>query len=156
MKRYEGREIDPDFIVKDIVRICSKLGVRMIGSDWGHGWGVNNQLFRKYGPNKCGQFMYIDNQKEVRKWDPIGYKFQLLRNHVMSEVFYKFKDQGFLFPPLSQWEHYAKDMFNISVEYIEYQRKLRYVHRPSDPDDWFHSLVYCIQIASIFYGKKDL
>lgn len=155
MKRYEGREIDPDYIVKDVVRICRKFGVRMIGSDWGHGWGVNNQLFRLFGPHKCAQFMYIDNQKEVRKWDAIGYKFQLLRNHVMSEVFYKFKEQKFLFPPLEQWERYAKDMFNISVEYIEYQRKLRYVHRPSDPDDWFHSLVYCLQIASIFYGKKS-
>ena len=156
MKRYEGRQIDPDFIVPDIVRICTKLRVRMIGSDWGHGWGVNNQLFRKFGVNKCAQFMYVDNQKEVRKWDPIGFKFQLLRNHVMSEVFLKFKEQGFIFAPLSKWEHFAKDMFNISVEYIEYQRKLRYVHRPSDPDDWFHSLVYCIQVASIYYGKKGL
>jgi intein/homing endonuclease len=153
-KRYMGKEIDPDFIVKDVVTICRKLGVRMIGSDWGHGWGVNNQLFRKFGPQKCMQFMYIDNQKEVRKWDPIGYKFQLLRNHVMSEIFYKFKEQGFLFPPIKRWDHFAKDMFNISVEYIEYQRKLRYVHRPSDPDDWFHSLVYCVQVAAIYHGKQ--
>lgn len=155
-KRYKGKEIDPDFIVKDVVSICQKIGVKMIGCDWGHGWGVNNQLFRLFGPQKCVQYMYLDKQKEVRKWDPIGYKFQLLRNHVMSEIFYCFKDQGFQFPPLKHWEEYAKDMFAISTEYVEYQRKLRYVHRPSDPDDWFHSLVYCRQTANIFYGKRGM
>lgn len=154
MKRYTGKEVDPDFVVGDIVRICRLFGVKMIGTDWGHGWGVNNRLFRMFDPQRCAQFMYVDQQKEVRKWDPIGYKFQLMRNHVMSEIFYLFKDGGFLFPPLEQWDHFAKDMFNISVEYIEYRRQIRYVHRPSDPDDWFHSLVYCKQVADIYYGKR--
>ena len=154
VKRYKGKEVDPDFVVKDIVRTCKLFNVRMIGMDWGHGWGVNNQIFRMYGPTKCVQFMYVDRQKEVRKWDPIGYKFQLLRNHVMSELFFQFKDQRFMFPPLNHWEDYAKDIFNVSVEYIEYQRKIRYVHRPSDPDDFCHSLLYCKQVCDIYYGVK--
>lgn len=153
-KRYKGKEIDPDYVVEDIVKICVAMNVKMIGVDWGHGWGVNNKLFRMYGAKRCVQFMYVDRQKEVRKWDPVGFKFQLLRNHVMSELFFMFKDQKFLFPPLEQWEIYAKDMFNISIEYVEYQRKLRYVHRPSDPDDWFHSLNYCVQVAKVFHGKR--
>lgn len=45
-KRYEGREVDPDFVVRDITRICQLLGVKLIGADWGHGWGVNNMLIR--------------------------------------------------------------------------------------------------------------
>jgi len=152
-KRYTGKEVDPEFVVPDIIKICKNLGVKMIGVDWGHGWGVNNKLFRLYGPKRCAQFMYVDRQKEVRKWDPVGYKIQLLRNHVMSEVFYQFKEGMYLFPPLEEWESYAKDMFNISVEYIEYTRQIRYVHRPSDPDDWFHSLLYCKQVAEIYYGR---
>lgn len=154
VKKYQGKEIDPEFIVQDIVATCSRLKVRMIGVDWGHGWGVNNQLFRKYGPSRCVQFMYVDNQKEVKKWDPIGYKYQLMRNHVMSEIFFKFKEQEFIFPKFEEWEEFAKDILNISVEYVEYQRKLRYVHRPSDPDDFFHSLLYCRQVADVFYGNR--
>lgn len=153
MKRYMGKEVDPDFVVADIIKICKALGVKMIGTDWGHGWGVNNRLFRQYGPKRCAQFMYVDNQKEVRKWDPVGFKVQLMRNHVMSEVFYQFKEGKYLFPSLEKWEHFAKDMFNISVEYIEYNRRIRYVHRPSDPDDWFHSLLYSKQAAEMYYGR---
>lgn len=153
MKRYTGKEVDPEFVVTDIIKTCKSLGVKMIGVDWGHGWGVNNKLFRLYGPQRCVQFMYVDKQKEVRKWDPIGYKVQLMRNHVMSEIFYQFKEGKFLFPSLEHWEGFAKDMFNISVEYIEYRRTIRYVHRPSDPDDWFHSLLYCKQAAEMYYGK---
>ena len=153
-KRYMGKETDPDFIIKDILRICTTMSVKMIGADWGHGWGMNNKLVRAVGPKRFAQFMYVDNQKEVRKWDPIGFKFQLMRNHVMSEVFFAIKEGKFEFPPLDLWEHFAQDMLNISVEYIEYQRKLRYVHRPSDPDDWFHSVVYCKQIADIYHGYQ--
>jgi hypothetical protein len=72
----------------------------------------------------------------------------------MSELFFQFKDQRFMFPPLNEWEEYAKDIFNVSVEYIEYQRKIRYVHRPSDPDDFCHSLLYCKQVSDIYYGIK--
>ncbi len=153
MKRYTGKEVDPEFVVPDIIKICTNMGVKMIGTDWGHGWGVNNRLFRMYGPKRCAQFMYVDRQKEVRKWDPVGYKIQLLRNHVMSEVFYQFKEGQFLFPPLEHWETFAKDMFNISTEYVEYTRQIRYVHRPSDPDDWFHSLLYCKQVAEMYFGR---
>jgi hypothetical protein len=154
IKKYKGKEIDPEYIVQDIVKTCKAFGVRMIGVDWGHGWGVNNRLFRMYGPDRCVQFMYVDSQKEVRKWDPVGYKFQLMRNHVMSEIFFKFKEQEFIFPPFEEWEEFAKDILNISVEYVEYQRKLRYIHRPSDPDDFFHSLLYCKQVSDIYYGKR--
>lgn len=154
IKKYQGKETDPDYVVKDIYSICKRLNVRMIGVDWGHGWGVNNRLFRMYGADKCVQFMHVDNQKEVRKWDPVGFKFQIMRNHVMSEVFFMFKEGKFLFPPIEEWEWYLKDIMNISVEYIEYQRKLRYIHRPSDPDDCFHSLLYCKQVADVYYGKR--
>lgn len=153
-KRYMGKETDPDHIIKDVLKICLICNVKMIGADWGHGWGMNNKLVREFGAKRFAQFMYVDNQKEVRKWDPVGFKFQLMRNHIMSEVFFQFKDGMMECPPLDLWEHFCKDMLNISVEYIEYQRKLRYVHRPSDPDDWFHSLVYCKQIADIYHGKR--
>lgn len=154
IKKYKGKEVDPDFIVKDILRTVAVMGVKAVGADWGHGWGVNNKLVRSLGAQRFMQFMYVDNQKEVRKWDPIGFKFQLMRNHVMSEVFFQFKEGKFQFPALAEWEEFAQDMLNISVEYIEYQRKLRYVHRPSDPDDWFHSLLYSKQAADIYHGKR--
>ena len=153
MKRFTGKETDPEYIVSYVVRVCNILGVKMIGTDWGFGWGANNSLFRQYGPNRCSQFMYLDKQKMVRKWDPIGYKFQLLRNHVISEVFHGLKTQQYRFPPLNEWETFAKDLLHVGIEYSEYQRKIQFVHKISEPDDSLHSILYCKEIAKIYHGR---
>ena len=153
MKRFTGKEIDPEYIVNYVAAVFQRLGMKMIGVDWGFGWGVNNALFRKIGPKNCVQFMYVDRQKQTRKWDHIGYKYQMMRNHVISEVFYGLKKQDFVFPRYEEWESFAKDFLNVGVEYSEYQRKMMYVHRSSEPDDALHSLLYCREAAKVFHGR---
>ena len=153
MKRFTGKEIDPEYIVNYVAAVYQRLGLKMIGVDWGFGWGVNNALFRKVGPQHCVQFMYVDRQKQTRKWDHIGYKFQLLRNHVISEVYYGLKKQEIVFPRFDEWASFATDILNVGVEYSEYQRKMMYVHRSSEPDDSLHSLLYCREAAKIFHGR---
>ena len=42
VKKYVGQQVDPDFVVRDIARICQLYDVKLCAVDWGHGWGVNN------------------------------------------------------------------------------------------------------------------
>lgn len=154
IKKYEGREVDPDFVVKDIARICGALGVRLIGVDWGHGWGVNNHLSRLYGGNKVVQFQYLPKLKHRMKWDPIGYRYHLQRNFMMSELFFDMKNGLVRFPRWAQMERFAKDILGIYAEYVEFRREMKYDHKPTDPDDFFHSLHYSKLAADIHLGKS--
>jgi hypothetical protein len=154
IKKYTGKEIDPDHVVRDIYSTCMRLDVRLVGADWGHGWGVNNDLIRKIGPKRLVQFQHIGKMKHKMKWDPIGYRYQLMRNLCMSELFHDLKNGFVAFPKWLQMEPYAKDILSIYTEYSEYMREIRYDHRPSDPDDFFHSLLYCKMAADIYHGHS--
>ena len=153
-KKYTGSEVDPDYVVKDIARLCQIYNVRLVGADWGHGWGVNNHLIRILGPQRVVQFQYLPRQKEKLKWDPIGFKYQLQRNLIISEMFYSLKQKEIIFPAWSIMEPYAKDILAVFVEYVEFQRQMKYDHKPSDPDDFLHSLIYARLANDIFLGKK--
>lgn len=154
IKRYMGKEIDPDYVVKDIARICSTLGVVLCGVDWGHGWGVNNHLVRLIGPKRVVQYQYLPKLKQRLKWDPIGFRYHVLRNFMMSEIFFDIKQQFIEFPRWSEFEPYAKDILSIYSEYVEYRREIRYDHKSSETDDGFHSLLYAKLTSDIFAGKS--
>lgn len=154
VKKYTGRETDPEHVVADITRICQTLGVTLCGVDWGHGWGVNNVLVRKLGANRVVQFQYLPKLKERMKWDAVGYRYHLQRNFMMSEFFFDMQHGHVRFPRWKQIEPYAKDVLAIYSEYVEFRREIRYDHRPSDPDDFFHSMHYAKLSADIHFGKS--
>lgn len=154
VKKYEGKEIDPDFIVKDIARVVNALDVKLVGVDWGHGWGVNNHLIRLLGPKRVVQFQYLPKLKEKLKWDHIGFRYQLQRNFIMSELFYDLKNGGVRFPRWAQMEKYAADILAIFAEYVEFRREIKYDHKSTDPDDFFHSLNFSKLASDIYLGKS--
>ena len=154
VKKYMGRETDPDFVVKDIVKICRTLGVKIAGVDWGHGWGVNNSLVRQLGIKRVVQFQHLRLQRARMEWDPDGFRYKLHRNLLMSEQFYDMKNGFFQFPRWKQFEPYASDIFAIYKEYDEFRREIKYDHRTSDPDDFFHSLLYCKLACDLYHGRS--
>jgi hypothetical protein len=153
-KKYEGREVEPEYVVKDIAKICAALNVQLVGVDWGHGWGVNNHLQRLLGPNRVVQFQYLPKLKQKMKWDPIGFRYHLQRNFMMSEFFFDIKHRFMIFPRWKDFEPFAKDFLAIYQEYVEYRREIKYDHRASDPDDSFHSTHYARLASDIMLGKN--
>lgn len=153
-KKYTGAQASPDFCIKDIVRICATYDVKLVGVDWGHGWGANNQITRMLGAQKVVQFQYLPKQKQKMKWDPIGFKYQLHRNLLISELFCAMKDGKFIFPAWKEFEPFARDILSVFVEYSEYRREMKYDHKASDPDDFLHSLHYAKLASDIYIGKK--
>ena len=154
IKRYMGKEVEPDYVVKDIARLCNALGVSLCGVDWGHGWGVNNQLVRILGPKRVVQYQHLPKLKQKMKWDRIGMRYHLHRNFMMSELFFDIKQKFVEFPRWSEFETFAKDILGIYSEYVEYKREIKYDHRPSDPDDFFHSLLYAKLTSDVYLGKS--
>jgi len=154
IKRYMGKEIEPDYVVRDIARICNALGVLLCGVDWGHGWGVNNQLVRILGPKRVVQYQHLPKLKQKMKWDPIGHRYHLHRNFMMSELFFDIKQKFVEFPKWAEFEQYAKDILGIYSEYVEYRREIKFDHKSSDPDDFFHSLLYAKLTSDVYLGKS--
>ena len=152
-KKYVGKEADPQYCVKDIATTCNILGVKLCGVDWGHGWGVNNELVRMLGNDRVVQIQYLPKQKEKIKFDPIGWKYQVMRNLLMSEIQHSLKNGDIIFPKYADMENFFKDALAIFVEYSEFQRQMKYDHKPTDPDDWFHSLLFCRFVADVYHGR---
>jgi hypothetical protein len=154
IKKYQGKEVEPDFVVNDIIRICELMNVATIGVDWGHGWGVNNTLVRKFGAKRVYIFQYVPKMAQTLKWDQVSLRFILQRNFWMSEHFYDMKNGHIHFPMWKEFEPYSRDVLAIYKEYNEYMREIKYDHKPSDPDDFFHSSLLCKLSADIYFGKR--
>jgi hypothetical protein len=73
----------------------------------------------------------------------------------MSELFYDMKHGNLLFPKWGQFEPYSKDILAIYAEYNEYRKEMKYDHRSSDPDDFFHSMLFAKLVADIQLGRAS-
>jgi hypothetical protein len=153
MKRYVGKEVDPELILPDVVHLCAYWNVEIIGADWGHGWGMNSRLFKARGREGVMQFAYSTSLGERKRWDPSAYKYIVNRNAVLSQYFQSIKQGLFLFPEWSEFEPYAKDILAEYVEYNERTRTMMYDHPIDQPDDALHSGVYCKLAADIAMGR---
>lgn len=154
IKKFTGKEADPEYVVQFIATVCKNLGIQLVGVDWGHGWGVNNTLVRLLGPSHVVQFQHLHKLKQRLKWDPVGVRYHLQRNFMMSELFYDMTHGHVLFPRWKQFEPFSKDILAIYTEYNEQRREMKYDHRHAEPDDFFHSLLYCKLACDIMCGKS--
>jgi hypothetical protein len=153
MKRYTGRQIDPEEIVPDVLNICGQFNVDIIGADWGHGWGVNSRLMKARGKERVMQFAYSTSLGERKKFDPEAYKYMINRNSALTNFFDDVKDQKFMFPEWAEFEWFGDSILAEYVEYNERTKTMQYDHPIDQPDDGLHSLVYCKLAADIAIGK---
>lgn len=153
LKRYVGKEVDPELILPDVLHLCGMFNVECVGVDWGHGWGMNSRLFKALGRDRVMQFAYSTSLGERKRWDGSAYKFIINRNAVMSEFFQACKQAQMAFPKWEEFEPYAKDILAEYVEYNERTRTMMYDHPIDQPDDALHSMVYCKLAADISHRK---
>lgn len=153
MKRYVGKDVDPEIIMPDVLHICGYWDVEILGVDWGHGWGMNSRLFAARGRNRVMQFAYSHSLGERKKWDASAFKFIVNRNAVLSGLFESIKQNHMVFPEWQEFEPFAKDILAEYVEYNERTRTMIYDHPIDQPDDGLHSLAYCKLAADIAMGR---
>jgi Phage terminase large subunit (GpA) len=152
MKRYVGKDVDPELILPDVLHLCDYWNVEVIGADWGHGWGMNSRLMHARGRERVMQFAYSTSLGERKRWDGGAYKYMINRNAVISDFFSELKKAHFLLPEYKTFEPFAKDILAEYVEYNERIRTMTYDHPIDLPDDALHSMIYCKLAADISMG----
>lgn len=153
IKRYVGKEIDPEFIKKDIVRLCGLFKVRIIGADWGHGWGMNSHLINYLGREKVMEFQYVAKLKERIKFDKASFTFRVNRSMAIAHFIDAIKNQGLLLPKWEEFETFARDILGIYIDYNERMKTMYYDHPIDQPDDAMHSIIYARLAGLIKLGK---
>jgi hypothetical protein len=152
-KRYEGEEALPGNCVKDIIKTCRLFNVACLGADWGHGWGVNDQLEAEFGLKRVIKWQYCGSQRERKKFDPVGLKIQLHRTEAMSDFFQDIKSQKMIFPPWEQSKQFLRDVEHVHSEFGA-AGQLKYDHRASEPDDACHSMILAVETARHYYNPQ--
>lgn len=153
IKRYTGKEIDPEFIKMDVVQLCNKFKVRIIGADWGHGWGMNSHLINRLGRDRVMEFQYVAKLRERIRFDKLSFTFRVNRSMAISNFITSIKEQGILFPVWEEFKPFAKDILGIYVDYNERMKTMYYDHPIDQPDDAMHSLIYARLAGLISMGK---
>lgn len=155
--RFVGEDTDPQVQARKIIAICRAFNVRIIGTDYGGGFDRNNVLVRSFGPQRLQKFQYMPRCKRKVFYDPKLSRWQVHRTEVMSDLFAAIKRGHFEFPRWEEFkEPYAQDMANIFSEYNETLRMIQYQHSPAQPDDTFHSVLYCFLGSMIVRPRPDI
>jgi len=157
MHRFTGEESDPTIQLERIVELLTYFNVRMVGCDWGAGFGMNDPLIRKFGRNRVAIFQYMARNKRKVEWDKNLVRWKVHRTEVMSAMFTAIKKKKIAFP---KWEEFAQpfaqDMLNIYSEYNKQLRMIQYDHNPDNPDDSFQSFVYCFLGSMLIRPRPDI
>lgn len=155
--RFVGEDVDPIVQIERISEIIQDFNVSLVGCDWGFGFGLNDQLVRKFGRQRIWKYHYMARTKKKVEWDAKLGRFKVHRTEIMSDVFNAIKRKQLIFP---RWEEfktpYAQDMLNIFSEYNENLRMIQYSHSPDRPDDSFHSILYCLLVSMIKQPRPDI
>ena len=153
-RRFTGKDALPSYCVNEIINTLRAFNVKVVGVDWGHGWGVNERIEEALGPRRVIKFQHVGSQRDRTKYDDLGHKYQLSRNEVMTEFFLNLKDAKIVFPPWEQVKDFLCDYEHIYAEYRESTRSMAYDHKSSEPDDSFHASLYCLEAANTYYQRK--
>lgn len=153
IKKYEGREIDPEFIKKDIAQKMFQFNVRCIGVDWGHGWGMNSHLINQIGRDKVMEFQYVARLRQRIQWDKLAFNFKVNRSLVIAEFLAALKEGQMLFPVWEEFERFARDILGVYIDYNERMKTMYYDHPLDTPDDAMHSMIYARMCGMINQGR---
>lgn len=157
IKRFEGRESEPDEMLDQIYQTIDKFKVALAGVDYGGGFWPNDKLIGKYGWQRIAKYQYSTINAKVR-WEDGLKRFLVNRTEVMSDIFNAIKRRDiFRFPCWEEFQNpFASDMLNIFSEFNEQRRENVYKKSPNTTDDAFHSIVLCFLASMIKFPRPDV
>lgn len=150
-KKFKGQEADPDFIVRYILHKMETWNIVQIGVDWGHGWGVIEQLVRGLGgKQRIVSFYESATLLQLLKYDAVANRYTINRNEFIARMCNSIKRKEINFCKGS--EGCFPDFTAEKSEYSEQLRQTIYIHRVDEPDDALHALMYLKIVADIHRG----
>jgi hypothetical protein len=155
--RFVGEDMESDRQIAKIIELIRYFNVKLVGADFGGGLHMNYHLMKTFGRNRVRMLQYqarSNNGKVYLNKKMRPSRWMVSRTELMSDVFNAIKSGKLEFPRIEEWwEPYGQDMTNIFSEYNEKLRMLQYSHGPTNPDDTFHSILYCLT-ASMFVRRR--
>ena len=140
-KRYQGKEAAPEAVVFSIAKTLLDFNVSFVGADLGFGWGSNDRL-KNMLPSRCTYVTFRHAMiKKFVAYDENQETYVTNRTEVMTDYFNAIKSDKVEFYRWGEFETIGIDYLNISAEYSDTLRQIRYVHQ--QPDDGCHSGLYC-------------
>lgn len=156
--RFTGKQAEPTESLTLIKKLIEEWGVNLVGVDYGQGFFANNHLTRAFGRKRILVYQYVESGKRKVFWESGKNRFLLSRTDIMTDLINAIrKGDVFRFAMWDEFkEPYAQDMMNIHSEYSEFLRRDVYGHNPANPDDSFHSILYCFLASMIKHPRPDI
>lgn len=146
-KRQTGPKYDdPEYGLKEMVRVFTRFGVKMVGTDFGIGHKENARLrSMMHSQAKIFEIMYA-GRTEKFKFDDTDGCYHLGRTASLDLVFSKLEARGYMFPIKEESKEFVDDVKNIYIEYDPNHKRKKYEHSGTGPDDFAHLMNYANQI----------
>lgn len=155
--RFIGVDKDPDIQKEKVAELLMSVGCRLVGADYGGGFGRNDYLIKRMGHDRVARYQYVDDPKSKIAWNPQKWRFMVNRSEIMTDFFSALKEQKIWLPNWGQFQDpFGKDIRNIFSEYNIRRFKLQYGHRQGKPDDTFHSIVYLVLASMLVRPRFDI
>lgn len=133
--------------IMEITEILKRFRVNFIMIDAGAGMSYIAELSKIHGM-QVYSMMHVGQMKEMLRYEPENLRFKSNRSLVMQKMFHDLHDFKVELP--MNCDDYHDDILNVYAE-VNKQGKMIYNHLDTEPDDAFHSLMYCYYMALIFH-----
>lgn len=156
--RFIGEDADPENHMAKIIELVQRLGVKLIGSDYGGGYERNNKLVKVFGLQKVFRYQYLGKQRSGKVvYSPKLLHYIVSRHEVMADFFSAIKDGKVQFPCWEDFEHpYGNDFLAIRSVYNHIRHYIQYDKVPGSTDDCFHAALYCLLASMQDRPRHDI
>lgn len=157
LKRYEGIESEPEFMTNDILRICNLYNVRLVGLDFGYGFGLNDRIRRNFRADRTYLFEYVARKQRKAVWSKSMERFLLDRTEVLADFFDAIKRKSLIgFPNEEEFMNpFGKNFLAVFKEENKSTKRLTFSHSESQPDDAVHACLYAFLVSCIEHPRPS-
>jgi hypothetical protein len=156
LKRYWGKDADPRVCMPDILRKMAEFRVFRCHADFGSGLGLNSQIEQARGEEFLTTNYWSGNIGGKRiVYDQDLRRYVLNRSVHLTRFFQGMKNQslkvGFRW---ADFELFSRDILHVFRE----ERRNGdpyYDHKPEEPDDAMHAMIYAWLIASFHRYRHE-
>jgi hypothetical protein len=127
--------------IDEIVELCNKWGVEMVGADAGEGMLANSFLRQRLGDHRVLAFRYLNLSKPMETWNPSTLAYHVDRTTMIDNYARQLLHKQVIFPRLSDAQPAINDILNVYEEVTHAGRRV-WRHSPTMPDDSLHAQVF--------------
>lgn len=143
-ERFAAQE-EPDHLLAAVAERCARFGIRLIGADGGGLGTVYNRLLinRLKVPLDMFGIIYADSDQAPRQ-DGGLWHWTVNRSATIGLVFARVKNKTIFFPRSQDCGSYLDEIACEVVEHDDFQRRIKYTHPETQPDDTLHATNYAL------------